>query len=101
MPQALAAFTGANSTGVRNPYAVLAARLSPAELPAGTVASGPAAVVRRMRRAHVDARLRRRRATPVLTLQAETRHEHGSSSRGSPFGQSTPHPRASPSRAGT
>lgn len=32
-PQALAAFTGANTTGVRNPYAVLAARLSPAELP--------------------------------------------------------------------
>jgi hypothetical protein len=34
VPQALAAFTGANTTGVRNPYAVLAARLSPAELPA-------------------------------------------------------------------
>src|SRR5262249_9043617 len=33
MPQALAAFAGANTTGVRNPYAVLAARLSPAELP--------------------------------------------------------------------
>ena len=33
LPQALAAFTGANTTGVRNPYAVLAARLSPAELP--------------------------------------------------------------------
>ena len=32
-PQALAAFTGANTAGVRNPYAVLAARLSPAELP--------------------------------------------------------------------
>jgi hypothetical protein len=33
MPQALAAFIGANTTGVRSPYAVLAARLSPAELP--------------------------------------------------------------------
>ena len=32
--QALAAFTGGNIVGVRNPYAVLAARLSPAELPA-------------------------------------------------------------------
>jgi len=31
--QALAAFTGANTSGVRNPYAVLAARLSSAELP--------------------------------------------------------------------
>jgi Helix-turn-helix domain len=33
-PQRLAGFTGANITGVRNPYAVLAVRLSPAELPA-------------------------------------------------------------------
>jgi Helix-turn-helix domain len=33
LPQALATFTGANTVGVRNPYAVLAARLSPAELP--------------------------------------------------------------------
>jgi hypothetical protein len=33
LPQALAAFTGTNTVGVRNPYAVLAARLSPAELP--------------------------------------------------------------------
>jgi hypothetical protein len=32
-PQALAAFTGASTSGVRNPYAVLATRLSPAELP--------------------------------------------------------------------
>jgi hypothetical protein len=32
-PASLAAFTGSNSSGVRNPYAVLAARLSPAELP--------------------------------------------------------------------
>ena len=32
-PAALAAFTGANTTGVRSPYAVLASRLSPAELP--------------------------------------------------------------------
>lgn len=32
-PQALASATGRNTTGVRNPYAVLAARLSPAELP--------------------------------------------------------------------
>jgi hypothetical protein len=33
-PGALAAFTGANTAGVHNPCAVLAARLSPAELPA-------------------------------------------------------------------
>ena len=33
-PQALAEWTGANTTGVRNPYAVLATRLSPAQLPA-------------------------------------------------------------------
>jgi Helix-turn-helix domain len=33
-PQKLAGFTGGNLTGVQNPYAVLAARLSPAELPA-------------------------------------------------------------------
>ena len=32
-PRTLAAFTGTNTGGVRNPYAVLAARLSPAELP--------------------------------------------------------------------
>jgi hypothetical protein len=32
-PQALAAFAGANTSGVRNPYAVLVARLAPAELP--------------------------------------------------------------------
>ena len=32
-PAALAAFVGANTAGVRNPAAVLAARLSPAELP--------------------------------------------------------------------
>ncbi|HEY3952151.1 MAG TPA: helix-turn-helix domain-containing protein [Streptosporangiaceae bacterium] len=32
-PPALAAFTGANTSGVRNPYAVLATRLSQAELP--------------------------------------------------------------------
>ena len=32
-PTALAAFTGANTSGVRSAYAVLAARLSPAELP--------------------------------------------------------------------
>lgn len=36
-PQALAAFVGANTAGVRNPAAVLAARLSPAELPLGRV----------------------------------------------------------------
>jgi Helix-turn-helix domain len=35
-PAALAAFVGANTAGVRNPAAVLAARLSPAELPAPT-----------------------------------------------------------------
>jgi hypothetical protein len=32
-PQALASIAGTNTAGVRNPYAVLAARLSPAELP--------------------------------------------------------------------
>ncbi len=32
-PAALAGFTGANTDGVRNPYAVLGSRLSPAELP--------------------------------------------------------------------
>jgi Helix-turn-helix domain len=32
-PDELAEFTGGNTGGVRNPYAVLAARLSPAELP--------------------------------------------------------------------
>ena len=32
-PRPLAAVTGANTSGVRNPYAVLAARLAPAELP--------------------------------------------------------------------
>jgi hypothetical protein len=35
-PAALAAFTGANTEGVPNPFAVLTARLSPAELPAPT-----------------------------------------------------------------
>ena len=32
-PRELAAFTGSNTGGLRNPYAVLTARLSPAELP--------------------------------------------------------------------
>jgi len=36
-PTELAAFTGGNTDGVRNPYAVLAARLSSAELPAPPV----------------------------------------------------------------
>jgi hypothetical protein len=36
-PAALAATAGANTGGVRSPYAVLAARLSPAELPALSV----------------------------------------------------------------
>ena len=35
-PRTLAAATGANTSGVRNPYAVLAARLRPAELPLPT-----------------------------------------------------------------
>ena len=39
---ALAAFTGANTNGVRNPYAVLAARLSKAELPPPTRSPRPA-----------------------------------------------------------
>ena len=38
-PHALAAFTGANTTGVHRPYAVLAARLSPGELPTPPVRS--------------------------------------------------------------
>jgi len=33
LPHALAAFTGASTAGVRSPYVVLAARLSPGELP--------------------------------------------------------------------
>ncbi len=41
-PQALATFTGANTNGVRNPYAVLAARLSKAELPPPTRSPRPA-----------------------------------------------------------
>ena len=69
--QALAAFTGANTSGVRNPYAVLAARLSSAELPPPyTQRPSPAALVRRMRPSHPDARLRRRRTSPVPALQA-------------------------------
>ncbi len=42
-PRGLAGFTGANTGGVRNPYAVLAARLSAAELPppAGLRAARP------------------------------------------------------------
>ena len=40
-PAELAAFTGANVSGVRNPFAVLAARLSPAELPARPQPSPP------------------------------------------------------------
>jgi hypothetical protein len=67
-PQRLAGFTGGNITGVRSPYAVLAARLSPAELPAAPGATGPAAVVRRIRPGHPDAGLRRRRAAPVPSL---------------------------------
>lgn len=39
-PAELAAFTGANTGGVRNPYAVLAARLSPDELPGPTGREG-------------------------------------------------------------
>jgi hypothetical protein len=37
----LAAFVGANSAGVRSPYAVLAARLSPPELPAPRAPAAP------------------------------------------------------------
>jgi hypothetical protein len=42
-PDRLAEFTGANSAGVRNPYAVLSARLSPDQLPAapGSPSSRP------------------------------------------------------------
>jgi Helix-turn-helix domain len=38
-PQDLASFVGANSTGVRNPYAVLVSRLSPEELPEPSAAA--------------------------------------------------------------
>ena len=46
---ALAAFTGGNTDGVRNPYAVLAARLSSAELPAPPARPARPALVRRVR----------------------------------------------------
>ena len=64
-PQALASATGANMTGVRNPYAVLAARLSPDDLPV------PASVrsVRRVRSGHADAGLPRRYAATMSTVQ--------------------------------
>jgi hypothetical protein len=54
-PTELAAFTGGNTDGVRNPYAVLAARLSPAELPAPAVQ--PARPPWCLRRADPPARL--------------------------------------------
>jgi hypothetical protein len=38
-PRTLASATGANTTGVRNPYAVLSARLSPGELPSPSAGS--------------------------------------------------------------
>ena len=60
-PHELARFAGANAGGVRNPYAVLTAR----------PAAVPAAVVRRMRRAHPDGRLLQRRAEPLPALQAD------------------------------
>jgi len=63
-PTELAAFTGGSTDGVRNPYAVLAARLSSAELPART-----ATLVRRVRRADPSAGLRRRRSAPVSPVQ--------------------------------
>jgi len=48
-PAALAAFTGANTDGVRNPYAVLATQALPRRAaPAGRSAVGPATVVRYM-----------------------------------------------------
>jgi DNA-binding transcriptional ArsR family regulator len=50
-PEELAAFVGANSAGVRSPYAVLATRLSPAELPA---LRGPAAPRRKPWCGHCD-----------------------------------------------
>jgi hypothetical protein len=39
-PGALAEFAGANTAGIRNPGAVLAARLSPTELPSPTPSAG-------------------------------------------------------------
>jgi hypothetical protein len=50
-PGELAAFTGANSAGIRSPFAVLAARLSPDELPAPR---GPAAPRRKPWCGHCD-----------------------------------------------
>ena len=43
-PSALAEFTGSNTAGIRNPGAVLAARLSPSELPAPAAPVGPPGV---------------------------------------------------------
>ena len=70
-PAALAAFTGANTEGVRSPFAMLTARLSPAELPpppgrrpARPPWCGQCDQATRM------PRLRRRRAAPVPALQA-------------------------------
>ena len=56
-PHGLAAFTGANTTGVRNPCAVLAAALTRRAAPATGAASDPAAVVPRVRPGHPDARV--------------------------------------------
>jgi hypothetical protein len=84
-PRALATFT-ANTAGVRNPYAVLAARLSPAELPQPSAAASPAAVVRGVRRGHPDARLRRRRTSPLPALQASSGSATYRTRRKRPFG---------------
>ncbi len=48
VPRELAAFTGSNTGGLRNPYAVLTARLLPAELPMPPGQRFQAAVVRRV-----------------------------------------------------
>jgi hypothetical protein len=57
---------------------------------ASRVGSAPAVVVRRMRRAHADARVPRRRATPMPALQVEGRHQHHSSTRDGSVGPCRP-----------
>ena len=52
---------------------------------AARAATFPAAVVRRMRPGHADARLRRRRTSPVPALQADGRNGRSSSCRKRPF----------------
>ena len=70
-PRTLVSVTGMNTTGVRNPYAVLASRLSPAELPAPSTRSsrppwcGVCDEVTRMLDYHGDAPRRCPRCRPT------------------------------------